>query len=208
MDEMWSKIAYVFIYTKILEVSLFAIAYRLFHGDFPPIDGTLYHLWFQNTYELYYVYIYHTIIRAAFVCGCVPHLLRGSLTDLRQTSWVYVGRPPICRWGVLFEKVNGSLSLSTILYRCQPHATQLQKAPFALMPQLQSLIRRLLLLHLSSIYVGGPRNCYSGVLFLKGRRVNGSTGHFHFHYIIYDSRRRQAHVTPLQKAHGLDGSMG
>ena len=36
-----------------------------------------------------------------------------------------------------------------------------------------------------------------------GRRVNWSTGHFHFHYIIYDSRRRQAHATPLQKAHDL-----
>ena len=40
-----------------------------------------------------------------------------------------------------------------------------------------------------------------------GRRVNGS---LHFHYIIYDSRRRQAHATPLQKAHtvfcsSLDG---
>ena len=28
-------------------------------------------------------------------------------------------------------------------------------------------------------------------------------GHFHFHYIIYDSRRRQAHATPLQRAHGV-----
>ena len=35
------------------------------------------------------------------------------------------------------------------------------------------------------------------------KQVNGSTGHFHFHYIIYDSRRRQAHATPLQKAHGV-----
>ena len=57
-------------------------------------------------------------------------------------------------------------------------------------------------------YVGGPRNCYWGVLFLKGQRVNGSTGHFHFHYIMYDSRRCQAHATPLQKAHGLNGSTG
>ena len=44
-----------------------------------------------------------------------------------------------------------------------------------------------------------------------GRRVNrsnGSMGHFHFHYIIYDSRRRQAHATPLQKAHGVNGLTG
>ena len=40
------------------------------------------------------------------------------------------------------------------------------------------------------------------------KRVDGSTGHFHFHYIIYDSRRRQAHATPLQKAHGVNGSTG
>ena len=29
------------IYTKILEVNLFAFAYRLFHEDFSPIDGAL-----------------------------------------------------------------------------------------------------------------------------------------------------------------------
>ena len=28
------------LYTKILEVNLFAFAYRLFRGDFPPLDGT------------------------------------------------------------------------------------------------------------------------------------------------------------------------
>ena len=57
-------------HTKILEVNLFAFAYRLFHEDFSSIDETcvaleslcikaphraLYHLWFQNTYELYYM---------------------------------------------------------------------------------------------------------------------------------------------------------
>ena len=66
--------------------------------------------------------IYHTIIRAAFVCVFVPYLLRGPLTDLRQTWWLYEGGPPNCPWGVLFR---------------------------------------------------------------KGQRVDGSTGHFHFHYIIY-----------------------
>ena len=97
------------------------------------------------------------------VCLFVPYLLRGPLTDLRQTWWVYVGGPRNCPWGVLFRKgqrldgVNGSLSLSTILYMCQPHSTQLQKAT-------------LLLLHLIRlkgtfccidgwwVYVGGSRN--------------------------------------------------
>ena len=31
---------YDMIYTKILEVNLFAFAYRLFHRDFSPINGT------------------------------------------------------------------------------------------------------------------------------------------------------------------------
>ena len=50
----------------------------------------------------------HTINRAAFVCLSVclfvPYLLRGPLTDLRQTWWVYVGGPRNCPWGVLFRK--------------------------------------------------------------------------------------------------------
>ena len=29
------------LYTKILEVNLFVFAYKLFHGNFSPIDGTL-----------------------------------------------------------------------------------------------------------------------------------------------------------------------
>ena len=31
---------YIYIYTKILEVNLFAFAYRLFRRDFSPLDGT------------------------------------------------------------------------------------------------------------------------------------------------------------------------
>ena len=31
---------YICIYTKILEVNLFAFAYRLFRRDFSPLDGT------------------------------------------------------------------------------------------------------------------------------------------------------------------------
>ena len=129
------------------------------------------------------------------VCRLTSHLpLRGSFSK-RSTA----------------RRVNGSLSLSTILYMPQPHATQLQRC--LLLGKQQSLIRRLLLSCMSTTYVGGPGNCYWGVLFLKGRRVDGSNGstghfHFHFHYIIYDSRWRQAHATPLQKAHGVNGSMG
>ena len=41
------------LYTKILEVNLFAFSYRVFHGDFSPIDGTLIRiLYIVNTPEL------------------------------------------------------------------------------------------------------------------------------------------------------------
>ena len=40
--------------------------------------------------------LHHTIIRAAFVRLFVPLLLRGPLTDLHQTWWVYVGGPRNC----------------------------------------------------------------------------------------------------------------
>ena len=75
------------------------------------------------------------------VCRWTSELpLRGSFSKRSTARWV-----------------NGSLSLSTILYMCQPHSTQLQKAT-------------LLLLHLIRlkgtfccidgwwVYVGGSRN--------------------------------------------------
>ena len=39
------------LYTKILEVSLFAFAYRLFRRDFSPLDGTFCHRVGRNLYE-------------------------------------------------------------------------------------------------------------------------------------------------------------
>ena len=131
------------------------------------------------------------------VCSWTSHLpLRGSFSK-RSTG----------------RRVNGSLSLSTILYMRQPHATQLQ--------------RRLLLAGSAAVSNSAPFAAlqvngvcrWTSQLLLRcsfskrstGRRVNGSngsTGHFHFHYIIYDSRRRQAHATPLQKSHGVNGLTG
>ena len=72
------------------------------------------------------------------------------------------------------RRVKGSLSLSTILYRDQPHTTQLQRR--LLLGKQQSLNRRLLLWCMSTTYVGGPGNCYWGVLFLKRQRATGQTG--------------------------------
>ena len=128
------------------------------------------------------------------------------LTDLRQTWWVYVGWPSICPWGVLFRK--GQRVTFTFHYIIYVPASRHTLQWRLLLGKQQSLIRRLLLCCMSTTYVGGPGNCYWGILFLKGQWVDGSTGHFHFHYIIYDSRRRQAHATPLQKPHGVNGSNG
>ena len=121
------------------------------------------------------------------VCRLTSHLpLRGSFSKRSTGRWV-----------------NGSLSLSTILYMHQPHATQLQRC--LLLALQQSLIRRLLLLHLNGISRWTSQLLLRGSFSKRsmGRWVNGSTGHFHFHYIIYDSRRCKAHTTPLHKAHGV-----
>ena len=111
----------------------------------------------------------HTINRAAFVCLSVC-LSVCSLSPPRSFDRSSPNLVGVCRWTSELplrgsfsktsttRRVNGSLSLSTILYMCQPHSTQLQKAT-------------LLLLHLIRlkgtfccidgwwVYVGGSRNC-------------------------------------------------
>ena len=189
-------------------------------------DSSTYCFSIQGQDHVPLLVLYHTIIRAAFVCVfvCVfvcslspPRSFDGSSPNLvgvcRLTSHLplrgsFLGS---CLKRSMGRRVNGSLSLSTILYRRQPQATHLQKVPFALLALLQSLIRRLLLLHLNGICRWTLQLLLRGsfskkINGLTGQRVNGSngsTGHFHFHNIIYDSRRRQAHATMLQKAHGV-----
>ena len=90
------------VYTKILAVNLFAFAMSRW------LERNLYETICRQTQTSLW---YHTIIRAAFVRLFVPLLVRGPLTDLRQTLWVYVGGPRNCPWGVLFwkaQRVNGS----------------------------------------------------------------------------------------------------
>ena len=157
-----------------------------------------------------------------FVCVFVPALLRGRLTDLRQTWWVYVGWPPICPWGVLFQKgqwVDGSTGhfhfpLYYIGAILTPHAAtapfawqaaESNSAPFALL-HVNNVCRWPWQLLLRGSF--SKRSTARRVNGSTGQRVNGSMGHFHFHYIIYDSRRRQAHATALQKAHGVNGLTG
>ena len=81
----------------------------------------------------------HTVIRAAFVCLCV---FVCSLSPPRSFDGSSPNLVAVCRWtshlplrGSFSKRstsrwVNGSLSLSTILYMRQPHATQLQKGAF------------------------------------------------------------------------------
>ena len=100
-----------------------------------------------------------------FVCLSVCSLSPPRSFDRSSPNLVGV-----CRWTSelplrgsfskrsMARRVNGSLSLSTILHMCQPHSIQLQKAT-------------LLLLHLIRlkgtfccidgwwVYVGGSRNC-------------------------------------------------
>ena len=112
---------------------------------------------------------HHTINRAAFVCLSVC-LSVCSLSPPRSFDRSSPNLVGVCRWtselplrGSFSKRstgrqVNGSLSLSTILYRDQPHTTYLQRR--LLLGKQQSLIRRLLLWCMSTMYVGGPGNCY------------------------------------------------
>ena len=99
----------------------------------------------------------HTINRAAFVCLSVCLFVCLSVCSLSpprsfdRSSPNLVG---VCRWTSELplrgsfskrstaRRVNGSLSLSTILYMHQPHATRCNGSSCL---QLQSLIRHLLL---------------------------------------------------------------
>ena len=156
------------------------------------IDSCLFHwlfssFWFAGFKDLKSRQMHHhTIIRAAFVCLFVPYVLRGPLTDLRQTWWVYVGWPPICPWGVLFRKgqrVGGSTGhfrfpLYYICASLTPHAAtasfawqaaESNSAPFAV-------------LHVNDVCRWTWQLLLRGSFSKRstGRRVNGSNGSLSF----------------------------
>ena len=58
----------------------------------------------KNAKQSYYKSSNVCLFVCLSVCLFVPYLLRGPLTDHRQTWWVYVGGPRNCPWGVLFRK--------------------------------------------------------------------------------------------------------
>ena len=107
------------------------------------------------------------------------------------------------------RQVNGSLSLSTRLYMRQPHATRCKRLLFhSAGSAAESNSAPFAALHLNGVCRWTSQLLLRGSFSKRstGRRVNGSMGHFH--YNIYDSRRRQAHATPLRTGQRLDGSMG
>ena len=69
----------------------------------PHFHRRIVHSYFEVTLHINNP-IHHTIIRAVFVRLFVPLLLRGPLTDLRQTWWGYVGGPQNCPWRGSFLK--------------------------------------------------------------------------------------------------------
>ena len=75
--------------TKISEVNVSALIYRLFHEVFSSFVET-------NIKISYYKSSSVCLFVCLSVCLFVPYLLRGPLTDLRQTWWVYVGGPRNC----------------------------------------------------------------------------------------------------------------
>ena len=162
--------------------------------------------------------LYHTIIRAALVCLCVPYLPRGPLTDLRQTWWVYVG-------GTSHLPLRGSFSKRStgqrvtfafhyIIYAPASYhtaatapfdwqAAESNSAPFAVLHVNDvcrwtwQLLLRGSFSKRSTGQTGQQVTFNFTILYMiaddatplqKAHRVNGSTGHFHFHYIIYDAR--------------------
>ena len=80
-------------------VNFWCLFDKLIKRKVPVIFVRFFMVWYC-TQEFVVRWGNHTIIRAAFfclsVCLFVPYLLRGPLTDLRQTWWVYVGGPRNC----------------------------------------------------------------------------------------------------------------
>ena len=56
---------YIYMYTKILEVNLFAFAYRLCRRDFSPLDGT----YCMGTHSFLQPYIHFVLIWEGFMNG-------------------------------------------------------------------------------------------------------------------------------------------
>ena len=108
----------------------------------------------EDGYSCFYVFVQLPGHSSKTVCRWTSHLRMRASFSKRSTA----------------GQVNGSLSLSTILYMPQPHATQLQRR--LLLGKQQSLIRRLLL---SCMYVNDVCR-WTWQLLLRGSFYERSTG--------------------------------
>ena len=112
----------------------------------------------------------------------VPYVLRGPLTDLRQTWWVYVGWPPICPWGVIFRKgqrLHGSTGhfRFPLYYICASLTLHAATAPFAWLPA-ESNSAPFAVLHVNDVCRWTYQLLLRGSFSKRstGRLVDGSTG--------------------------------
>ena len=134
------------------------------------------------TYCIYLCYRVASYYNLSSVCLFVPYVLRGPLTDLRQTWWVYVGWPSICPWGVLFRKgqrLDGSTGhfRFPLYYVCASLTPHAATAPFACQAA-ESNSAPFAVLHVNDVcrwtWQLLLRASFSKRL--TGRRVNGSNG--------------------------------
>ena len=76
------------LYTKILEVNLFAFAYRLFRRDFSPLDGTY---WTSRIFVYIYIIQFICILESQVIS---PHSTGhiGPLESLSLSLYIYIER--------------------------------------------------------------------------------------------------------------------
>ena len=123
---------------------------------------------YYNSSEPKYLVISSSYYKSSSVClfVCLSVCSLSPPRSFDRSSPNLVG---VCRWTSELplrgsfskrstaRRVNGSLSLSTILYMCQPHSTQLQKATLLLL-QLIRLKGTFCCIDGWWVYVGGSRN--------------------------------------------------
>ena len=151
------------------------------------ISKIFYHLvslhFLQTLHEVLEDHIHNNLLHQCFSCTqCVVSYYKSSSVCLFVCLSVCSLSPPrsfdrsspnlvgVCRWTSELplrgsfskrstaRRVNGSLSLSTILYMCQPHSTQLQKATL-LLRHLIRLKGTFCCIDCWWEYLGGSRNC-------------------------------------------------
>ena len=137
---------------------------KFFSPSFDECRNSIFEMCVQKLIGMHSTSYYKSSSVCLFVCLSVCSLSPPRSFDRSSPNLVGV-----CRWTSELplrgsfskrstaRRVNGSLSLSTILYMCQPHSTQLQKATFLLL-QLIRLKGTFCCIDGWWVYVGGSRN--------------------------------------------------